>query len=601
MAFWSGLKELFTFQAPVEQAGEQETPPGQLGQKEKKDQQKEKTRAEKETELLPLSPSPEMPSRAPKNRFRLPVRAAAWHKFHAPKTKTEMAQKKIAASLEVNITRLKEIFHLPQNRDIVFRDFSIGTNPPVTAALIFVDGLTDRNLQNSHVLEPLMLLSRLRLDPGPTLLETIMTRLLPGNQAETTDDLNTVVDAILDGSTAILIDFCPKAIFVETKGWEHRTVSRPTAELVIRGPQEGFTETLRVNTALIRRSFHSPDLVTEFIKIGRLSRLNCAVMYVNGLTDPKLAAEVKNRLNHLATDYVGESGVLEQFIEDNTFGFVPQILTTERPDRVVAGLTEGQVALLLEGNPFALLVPATFFALFHTAEDAYIRWPYGTILRFIRLFGFFMATFLPGIYIAVIGYHHEMIPTDLLMSIAAARENVPFPSVVELLVMEFVFELIREAGIRIPGLIGPTLSIVGALILGQAAVAANIISPILIIVVAVTAIGSFAVPNYILNFSVRLLQFIYIFLGAIFGIWGLVVGIYIQLVLLSGIKSFGVPFLAPLATIKQATADVFIRGPVWKQEERPGFLKPQRKQRQPKVSRKWINQPKKGNSNASGK
>ncbi|HAG08242.1 MAG TPA: spore germination protein [Desulfotomaculum sp.] len=601
MAFKSSLKELLTFQAPVEQTGEQETPSGQPGQKEKKEQPEERKRDEREPELTSLSPPHEIPPPTPKNRFRRPVRAASWPKHHASKAKTGMTQKKIAASLKVNITRLKEIFHLPQNRDVVFRDFSIGTNPPVTAALIFVDGLTDRNLQNSHVLEPLMLLSRLRLDPGPTLLETVMTRLLPGNQAETTDNLNTVVDAILDGSTAILIDFCPKAIFVETKGWEHRTVSRPTAELVIRGPQEGFTETLRVNTALIRRSFHSPDLVTEFVKIGRLNRINCAVMYVKGLTDPKLAAEVKNRLNRLATDYIGESGVLEQFIEDNTFGFVPQILTTERPDRVVAGLTEGQVALLLEGNPFALLVPATFFALFHTAEDAYIRWPYGTILRFIRLFGFFMAIFLPGIYIAVIGYHHEMIPTDLLMSIAAAHENVPFPSVIELVVMEIIFELIREAGIRIPGLIGPTLSIVGALILGQAAVAANIISPILIIVVAITAIGSFAVPNYILTFSVRLLQFIYIFLGAVFGVWGLVIGVYIQLLLLAGIKSFGVPFLAPLATIKQATADVFIRGPVWKQEERPGFLKPQRRQRQPTVSRMWLKRPKKGNFNAPGK
>ncbi|MBC7326018.1 MAG: spore germination protein, partial [Moorella sp. (in: Bacteria)] len=182
----------------------------------------------------------------------------------------------------------------------------------------------------------------------------------------------------------------------------------------------------------------------------------------------------------------------EQFIEDSHFILVPQTLATERPDRVIAGLVEGQVAVLVDGNPYALLMPANFFAVFQNPEDAYVRWPFGSLLRLIRLFGLFLATFLPGLYIAVISHHHEMIPTDLLLAISASRENVPFPSIVEVLIMEVSFELIREASIRVPGPIGPTLGIVGALILGQAAVAANIVSPILIIIVAVTAIGSFA-------------------------------------------------------------------------------------------------------------
>lgn len=536
---------------------------------------------------------------AAKGRSKQPVPAVQYACTGAGGTEAG-EQAKVAASLKQNITCLKKLFHVPPNKDVIFREFALGTAPPVAAVAIYIDGMTDRQVQDASLLKPLMLIPPGQPAGGTGVLDMVMRHLLPGNQVDTSEEMRDVVDAVLSGSTVLLVDYCPKAIVVETKGWEHRQVERPFTEQVVRGPQEAFTETLRTNTALIRKSLHSPDLVTEFFKLGRVARTDVAMMYIEGLTNARLVDEVRRRLKKIKADFAGQSGLLEQFIEDNTYGLAPQTLATERPDRVVAGLVEGHVALITDNSPFALLVPVTFFTIFHSAEDAYIRWPYGSMLRAVRLMGLFLATFLPGFYIAVVTFHHEMIPTDLLMAISASREMVPFPSVVEVFLMEGSFELIREAGIRVPGIIGPTLGIVGALILGQAAVAAHIVSPILIIVVAVTAIGSFTIPNYSLSLSVRLIRFVYIFLGSILGIWGLVLGFFVHLHLLAGTKSFGVPFLAPLAPITAASADVLFRGPVWAQEKRPAFLYTQKKGRQPRISRHWIDRAGSGKGGGKG-
>lgn len=531
-------------------------------------------------------------------KFKRPRRAlpvSVWYRNNEKKDKNPRCGNidteglgKVSANLKQNLACLKETFRVPANRDIIFRELTIGTNPPLAAAVVYIDGMTDRVLQNFSILQPLMLLAGLSPDRSENILDTVIRHLLPGNQVETTDELRDVVDGVLMGSTAVLIDFCPKAIIVETKGWEHRQVNRPANEMVIRGPQEGFTETLRVNTALIRKSLHSPNLITEFFKIGRINRLDVALMYIAGLTNPQLIEEVKRRIRSVSTDYIGDSGMLEQFIEDSHFILVPQVLSTERPDRVIAGLVEGQVAVLVDGNPYALLVPATFFSIFQNPEDAYVRWPFGSFLRLIRLLGLFLAAFLPGFYVAVVTHHHEMIPTDLLLAISASRENVPFPSIVEVFIMEVSFELIREAGIRIPGPIGPTLGIVGALILGQAAVAANIVSPILIIVVALTAIGGFTVANYSLSLTVRFLRFFNILMGVMLGIYGLVFALFIHLHYLAAARSFGVPYLAPVAPPAGSSPDLIRRAPVWSQEKRPEYYHPLQDRRQPSFGRGWL-------------
>lgn len=495
---------------------------------------------------------------------------------------------RLHSDIELSKSVLELIFRKPRNMDIVFREFSLNTEPQRKAMLVYYDGMTDRNVQNLAILQPLMLLAGLRSDKEGGPLELFTGRLLPGNQLNYAETYKELVEGILAGSTAVLFDHCPKAVLVETKGWAHRSVQKPENEPIIRGPQEAFTETFRANTALIRKALHAPDLVTEIIRVGTVTRTIVGVMYLESLANPDLVQEVMRRLKSIKTAFAIDSGMVEQMIEDHPYAFTPQVIATERPDRAVASLVEGQVVIVVDNSPYALIAPATFYSLFQTGEDAYLRWPLGSVNRLIRMLGLLLATFLPGFFIAVTTFHHEMIPTDLLVSIAGNREKVPFPTIVELLAMEVAFELIREAGIRIPGVVGTTLGIVGALILGQAAVAANVVSPITIIVVAVTAIGTFTIPNYPLSYVVRVLRFVYIFLAGALGMFGLVLGAFIQFGFLTTVKSFGVPYFAPVAPTTRRSPDVTTRGQLWSMEERPDYLNAQKEKLQPDISRGWL-------------
>lgn len=502
----------------------------------------------------------------------------------------------ISNDLEENKKTMEKIFRVPQNKDAVFRSFSIGTTPPVKAMLVFIDGITDASIQTNAALQPLMLLSRLR--PGKDinnrkssqrdLLEQVKETLVPNNQISSIRDYGKIVDFILNGDSALFIDGYREAILLETKGWHFRSIDTPQVEEVIRGPQEAFTEQIKVNTSLVRKIIKRPALVTEFVQVGSGSPLGCAVMYMANLANPDLVQEVKRRLESIRSDFIQESGLTEQMIEDHPFYPAPQVLSTERPDRVAANLLEGKVAILVNGSPFALIVPCNFFSLMQAPEDAYVRWPFGSFARLIRYAGLFIALLLPAHYIAIVAFHQELIPTDLLLAMTGARENVPFPSIVEVLVMEGSFELIREAGVRIPGTVGTTLGIVGALILGQAAVSANIVSPILIIVVAVTALGSFAIPNYTFSLSIRILRFAYIILAAVFGLLGILAGFFIHVGMMVNLTSFGVPFMAPVAPVTSKNPDLFLRGPAWMQESRPDYLDPLQKKRQDNISRRWL-------------
>ncbi len=514
-----------------------------------------------------------------------------------PGSETEQINhsREIYSNLSKNLEKLKARFHIPPNIDVIIREFTIPLEPPIKGAIAFMEGLASRDTINSHVLMPLMLLSNLdekgrNIDP----VSIVMERLLPGNQVEVKDSFDDLMEGILTGTTMVLLDGYPSGLLVETKGWEHRTVSRPNVENVVRGPQEAFVEHIRVNTALVRKRLHCNTLVTEMFKLGRLSNVHCALLYIEGLTNPKLVAEVRRRIKGIDTDYISDTGTLEQFIEDNPASLLPGQLSTERPDRVAAALAEGHVAMLVDGDPFALIMPVTFWSLIHTAEDAYIRWPYGSLLRAIRILALFINLLLPSFYISIVNFHPEMIPTDLLLAIAASRESIPFPAIWEVVMMELAFDLIREAGIRIPSIIGPTLGIVGALILGQAAVAANIVSPLLVIIVALTGLGSFAIPNYGLTAAMRTLRFVFLFLSAFLGFYGLAIGVFLVVIHICGQKSVGVPIMSPVSPFRPPSGDVVYRQPVWKQEQRPVFMRPLARRRQPKITRPWATQLKEG-------
>ena len=447
---------------------------------------------------------------------------------------------RISASLEYNREELQGFYNLPLNADVIIRDFTLGTMPPVKGFALYITQIIDIHVQNM-LFQALMLFSVDTTLPGVNrLADHVKERLLPGNIVNTCANFRDVLDAVNNGDTAIFLEGLDQVVVVETKGCANRNIDRPAIEQAIRAPQEGFGNNIRDNISLVRKHFKNENLMTERMEVGERNRASVSVMYLRGLTNPDLVAEVKRRIKTVKADLINDSGILEQFIEDYPYSLFPQVLATERPDRIVSSIVEGKMAIFVDGGPFVLVVPSTIYDFMNTGEENYLRWQYGTFIRYIRALAACLAVFLPGVYLALVLYHHEMIPTELLLAIAGTREGVPFPSIIEVLIMEFSFELVREAGLRVPGFMGATIGIVGALILGQAAVQAHIISPILVILVAVTGLSSFALPNYSLQFALRISRFIYIALGATLGFFGITIGLAAQIVMAASIKSFGV-------------------------------------------------------------
>jgi len=505
----------------------------------------------------------------------------------------------IDTSINVNLEYIKQRYSADINGDFVIREFKvIVMNKDYSVFICFFDGLVDTIVVNMSIIQPLMTLSTLPVNTkDQTVRDVVYNHLIPQSQIKICRTYQEVVDEVNFGGLGIFIDGLDVAFACDVKGWEHRNVEQPTSELNIRGPKESFNEINRKNSALIRKIIKDENLIVEDILVGERSKTPCSMVYIKNLANDSLVREVRRRIKSIKIAYLRDAGELEQFLEDSPYLPAPQMLLTERPDRVASYLSEGRVGIIVHGSPFAIVVPVTFFNLIHSPEDYYLRYPYATFLRLIRILGILFTLLLPSFYLAVTNYHHEMLPTDLLLAIASAREKVPFPTVISIFIMEIAFELIREAGIRIPGPIGPTLSIVGALILGQAAVAANLVSPILIIVVALTAIGSFAIPDFSLGYSFRALRFIYIILASFAGLLGISLGIFIHLLVLVHAKSFGVPFMVPFAPKTSGTrTNVILKTPLWKEEDRPDFINPKDIKQQAHISRGWLKR--RGGANA---
>ncbi len=342
-----------------------------------------------------------------------------------------------------------------------------------------------------------------------------------------------------------------------------------------------FSENLRTNTGLVRSILRSSDLVTEMIRIGERGKLNCALMYIDSIANTSLVNEVRRRLKGLDTDYISDSGNLVQFIDDHPQSLFPQTLSTERPDRVASHLAEGRLAIILEGSPFAQVLPASFFSFFHSGEDFSLKSGVANFMRILRFFGALLSTVLPSLYLSLSYFHPEAMPTELLLAIAGSRENVPFPAWFEVFVMEVSFELIREAGVRIPGILGSTIGIVGAIILGQAAVAAKLVSPIVVVLIAITGLASFTIPEYRMASAVRLIRFVLLAVGTTMGLVGLAMALLILATMLCGLKSYGVPYMAPIGPRTMANFDVVMRGQAFNQENRPDDLGTKDRRRQP--------------------
>ena len=496
---------------------------------------------------------------------------------------------KVSDKIEENLEFVKNAFCTERNFDVVIREFSIPcAKGERKGFLFFYDGMANKEFINRDILGALLQNAQ-SLKVREIEKEMVYKSLISQAALSETDEMRQVLEFVAFGNCGIFIDGIAVAFVADVKGWSGRGVDKPVTEAVLTGPQEAFTEQVMTNISLVRKILKDPNLMSENIQVGSKSKTPCALMYLNGLTNSSLVDEVRKRLSGIETEYIFSSSQVEMFIEESALFPLPQVLKTERPDRVASYLAEGKVVVIVQGSPFALVLPATMPDLIEATEDNYVRTLEANFMRVVRIFGILISLLLPGTFVAISLYHHESIPTDLLFAIEATREVVPFPVVTELLLMELSFELIKEASIRIPSPIGATIGIVGGLILGQAAVSANLVSPILIIVVSVAGLGAFAIPSVSLSRAISFMRFIFIILGALAGFLGLALGLVISLSALSSRDSVGVPYLAPITPRGKGgmRRAVFIP-PLWKREKRASFIKPKREYMQPQISRKWA-------------
>ena len=496
---------------------------------------------------------------------------------------------KVFANIKENLDFLKSKYNALICSDIIIREFNMFVyNENHKCFIIYIDGLVDSLSINDFILEPLML-GKFRYNKpfDGALSDYIYNCLLPQNSVTSVKNYSDVFSGINTGDCLLFIDTLEIAFDIDVKKYEHRNISVPVNESAIKGPQEGFVENIRTNTSLIRRIVNNENLVIETIPIGKISKIKCSVCYLQNIANGDLVSEIKYRLNNLAVDSLLSTGELEQLIEDDGGFGIPHVLSTERPDKCAKYLFQGRIVLLLNGNPYSIILPATIEDFLFSPEDTNLRPLFANFLRVIRILAAITTLLLPGLYMAITNFHQELLPTELLFSILSARENVPFPIILEIILLELAFELIREASLRVPSLIASSIGIVGALILGDAAVNAGIVSPILIIIVAITGIASFSMPDFSFGFHIRIFRFWFIALGATAGFLGIGVGLFIYVSMLCSIKSFGVPYTAPLTPSGNMRGTGYFVPHFWKQEYRPSFLSPKKEKAQAKISRKW--------------
>ncbi|WP_337101480.1 spore germination protein [Paenibacillus sp. YIM B09110] len=489
---------------------------------------------------------------------------------------TEAEQTLLSQQMKNNVNAIHSLLHSPG--DLITKEIDIGQSGR-HAIIVNIDGLIDKTLIHQHLIKPLIEFNRMEATTalkemnGDELIGRLKDDALPLQEIQLINCMDEALFAILSGDTCLFVDGSQRALVIGSKGWMRRTIEEPQTESLIRGPKDGFTEDIRTNSALIRRRLRDPGLRMDSYMVGTRSKKEVMVAYIEGIVDPELVKEVKRRLLTIEMDDPEGSGYIEQWITDSFLSPFPQILNTERPDRVSSSLLQGRIAILVDGSPFNLIMPITIAFALNSPEDYYQPWLLSSLVRLLRFVSAFIATFLPAFYIALAEFHHGMIPSNIAFSIAAAREGVPFPAVIEALLMEFTLEILREAGVRLPKPIGQTISIVGGLVIGDAAVAAGIVSPLMVIVVAVTAIASFTLPSYSFGIITRILRFFVMLAASIFGLFGIILAFLMISIHVVNLKSFGVPYSAPLSPMFLKDWNDFIwRAPVTFQKDRPQML-----------------------------
>lgn len=499
---------------------------------------------------------------------------------NSPTEFTDKSSNNIDTSLSMNVEIIKN--RTGNSSDIVIRPVKLGKYPKVKTKIVYIKGLIDNQTVNDFLIEAMIdIPASEEQNTQQEVIDVIAEDVVAVGGIKKSRDWDELFTELMSGNTIIFIEGNNAALSVSTQGGERRSIQESTTNVSIRGSKEAFTESIETNIALVRRIINTPDLWIETMKIGKMTKTDVSIMYINGIAKNEIIEEVRKRLKRIDIDGVLESGFIEQLIEDQTNTTFPTIHHTDRPDGVAGNLLEGRIAIFVNGTPFVLMVPALFIDFFQSVEDYYERFDISTAIRLLRTIIFFISLIGPAVYIAATTFHQEMIPTKLTVIVAAQRESVPFPAFVEALIMEITFEILREAGLRMPKAIGSTISIVGALVIGQAAIQAGIVSPVMVIVVSITAIASFATPSYAVAISARLVRFMFMVSAATFGFYGMILAFIILVVHLTSLRSFGVPYMTPLAPfIKEEVGDTIVRRQLWDYKKRPKLISGRNKVRQ---------------------
>lgn len=483
---------------------------------------------------------------------------------------------KVDNSIKKNEAILKEVFK--DANDIIFRNLNVGQNKKLNVLLVYVDGMTTKDAISEFAVQNMMEavnLEEFEKSKEKELQNAVMKTSISITEVGTLENLQECVDKMLSGETILFIDSCTKAIWLSSRGWPTRGIQEPSAETLIRGARDGFIETMKINITLIRRRIRDPRLKIKYMSVGSRSKTDIAVLYIEDIVNKTVLEAVEKRLNNIDIEAVFESSYIEEMIEDDTYSPFPQVENTERPDAAASALLEGRVIIAVDNTPTVLMAPAIFVSFMQSSEDYYERWLLSCLIRAIRYIALPIVMLLPALYVAVAQFHPNLLPTQLALYVAASRANVPFPPYFEALLMELVMELVREASLRITTPVGSTIGLVSGLVIGSAVVEAGLITPIAVIIVALTALSSFAIPSYNFSTSLRMIRFGFIICASIFGLFGISLGLCILIIHLCTLKSFGVPYLTPLTHFierREDLKDTIVRPKIRNLVRKPKYL-----------------------------
>ena len=471
----------------------------------------------------------------------------------------EYKKMKVSNRLEENRKNIDNIFD--KCTDLIIREFKITSNAKFSAILVYIDNMIETTIFEESIIT--RLINEKVEYPYPPNSKEYSQYILGIGDNNIFKDLSKVVDSILDGKVVLFVDGIDEAIIIDINNPPGRDVEEPKSETVLRGPREGFTESIGSNITLLRKKIKSINLKMEEFRIGRDTKTKVIIVYLSNIVNPKIVNEVKERINKIDIDSVLESNYIKEYIGDEPTSNFPTVYSTEKPDVIAGKLLGGRVAILTDGTPLVLTVPALFIEFFLNNEDYYLKFIAATFNRWIRYIAFAISTSLPGFYVAITTFHSELIPTTLIVTLIKSRSGVPYPALVECFLMLVAYELLREAGIRMPRALGQAISVVGALVLGQAAVEAGLASTAMVIVISLTALSSFALPSTDMSLAITYPRIIFLVLGGTLGLVGLTCGMIILFLRLTSLRSYGIPYLSPMAPMQRKNlSDIFIRGPL---------------------------------------